>query len=218
MKNVTRPTNPPISLANSARRWTEELLEELRKGAGADKKRLKTLYGRYAQPDVKSELKKMYNKLCCYCESRIENVTISHIEHRKPKSKDKFPECTFEWNNLHIACPNCNKAKSDQWDADNPILDACTNVPISAHLSYRRFHRHPLTDRGKTTRDHAQLNRDDLLEARETIYWIAKDIIEEFNNDPNAPGADIADVKFSRLSKDQFGSFIEYLSKTFMKR
>lgn len=95
MRNVTRPATPP-SLANNAARWTRELLDGLGRGANADKKRLKSLYGKYAQSDVKSALKRMYNKLCCYCESRIENVTVSNIEHRKPKSKDKFPECTFD--------------------------------------------------------------------------------------------------------------------------
>lgn len=217
MKNVTR-LSIPTSLENNGGRWTEELLDELRKGAEADKKRLKTFYGRYNKRDVKSALKRMYNKLCCYCESRIENVTKAHIEHRKPKSRDKFPECTFEWDNLHLVCPNCNNLKGDQWDGNNPILDCVTDVPISKHLSYWRFYRYPLSERGKTTRDHAQLDREELIEPRLEIYWQVMDIIEEFNNNPNAPGSDIADKKLSQLSKGQFGSFIEYLRKTFMTR
>lgn len=89
-------------------------------------------------------------------------------------------------------------------------------MPISADLSYRSFYRYPLSDRGKTTRDHAQLNRDDLIEAREEIYWHCMDIIEEFKNNPNAPGSDIVEIKLSQLSKGQYGSLIEYLRKTYL--
>lgn len=214
MRNVTRPRIPSV-LSEKGKTWTKELLTELSKRGGGDKKKIKALKKNYAHKDVRAALKKMY-KFCCYCESQVRHVTVDHIEHRKPQAK--FPEDTFEWENLHLACPNCNRAKSDQWDEGNPILDAVNDLPITDHLVYRKFHRHPLTMRGKTTRDHADLNREELFEPRESIYWDTMDIIEEFKNNPEDPGSDIAYTKLSRLCKGQFGSLVEYLMKTYMVR
>jgi uncharacterized protein (TIGR02646 family) len=212
MRNVKRGKIPSV-LSRKGKTWKEELLAELAKGSGGDKKRIKALKKKYAHKDVRAGLKKMY-KFCCYCESQISHVTVDHIEHRKPQAK--FPEDTFEWDNLHLACPDCNGAKVDQWDQNNPILDAVNDVPITDHLVYRNFFRHPLTMRGKTTRDHADLNRKELIDAREPIFWDTMDIIEEFNNNPDAPGSDDAYRKLSRLGKGQFGSLVEYLVKTWM--
>ena len=213
MRNVDRPSKPRV-LSEHADTWTRELLRELAK-ASPNKKRLKSLQRKYAHPNVKNTLKKMY-KYCCYCESRVNSVAIEHIEHRKPQSK--FPEQTFTWENLHLACPTCNKYKSDRWDEGHEILDAETNVPISDFLSYRRYFRHPETLRGKTTVDHAELNRIELVDAREELYPTIMYIIEEYNNDPRAPGSDIAHRKLKELSKGQFGSYVEYLTKTYMRR
>ncbi len=215
MRNVTRVTKPRI-LVQKEEEWKRELLEELAKGINADKKRLKKLYKRYGHAKIRESLKRMY-KFCCYCESRVEHVTVEHIEHRKPKAKDKFPECTFEWDNLHLSCPNCNGAKTDKWDEKNEILDAVIDNPISDFLSYRRCNRTYLDGRGKTTRDHAGLNREELLEAREILFNQVYDLIEIYNNDPDMPDAQIVPQKLEGLSKGQFGSFVKYLKENFLR-
>lgn len=151
MRNVTRPHEPEV-LITHGEHWKADLLNELEKGDQADKKRIKTIQNKYSHKDIKAALKKMY-KYCCYCESRVNHVTVEHIEHRKPKAKDKFPEYTFEWGNLHLSCPNCNKEKGDKWNTNHPILDAEHDIPISRFLSYRRCERTYVNQRGKTTRD-----------------------------------------------------------------
>lgn len=215
MRNVARVTKPRI-LVQKEEQWKRELLEELAKGDNADKKRLKTLYKRYGHTKVRESLARMY-KYCCYCESYVRHVTIDHIEHRKPKSKDKFPECTFEWENLHLACPNCNGEKSDQWNNENPILDAVIDNPISQFLSYRLYNRVYLNQRGKTTRDHADLNRDELIDAREILYNQVMELIELYNNDPEMPDAQSIPQKLEELSEGQFGSYVKYLKETFLR-
>ena len=56
---------------------------------------------------IKSELKKSLlaeqGYICCYCESRISSDN-SHIEHLKPKDKDKFPLLQLDYNNLLCSC------------------------------------------------------------------------------------------------------------------
>lgn len=215
MRNVTRVAKPRILVQNKEV-WKRELLEELAKGDNANKKRLKTLYKRYGHKKIRESLARMY-KYCCYCESHVRHVTIDHIEHRKPKAKDKFPECTFDWENLHLACPNCNGAKSAKWDSKYPILDAVIDNPISEFLTYRRWNRVHLKKRGKTTREHADLNRDELIEAREGIYHQIMSIIEMYNNDPDSPDAQVVPQKLEQLSEEQFGSFVKYLKDTWLQ-
>jgi len=48
-------------------------------------------------------LKYEQNYLCIYCESKI-NLENSHLEHIKPKAKDKYPQLTFTYKNLVVSC------------------------------------------------------------------------------------------------------------------
>ena len=43
-----------------------------------------------------------YGVLCAYCESMI--YTDGHIEHFRRKNSSHYPELTFEWTNLFLAC------------------------------------------------------------------------------------------------------------------
>jgi len=122
-----------------------------------------------------------------------------------------------EWENLHLACPNCNRAKDDKWDDEYSILDAVIDVPISNYLSYRGCLRTYTHKRGKTTRDHTDLNRDELLDAREILYSDVMRLIEMYNNNPDLPDAQNIPRKLKKLSRGQFGSFVQYLKNTYLK-
>ena len=69
----------------------------------------------YKTPEVKEYLEKVYNKICCYCESDFSFSAYPEIEHFYPKNNSKSPKyskykCTIE--NLHYSCPVCNNKKS----------------------------------------------------------------------------------------------------------
>ena len=164
MRNVTR-TSKPASLRRNDSRWKTELLEAVRSG---DQQLIKRRKHRCKNPDVRSALDAMYRNRCCYCESQVGAVRADQIEHRMPV--EPFREQAFEWDNLHLACSGCNRAKSDKWNPTHPILDAVTDVPITEHLDYDSrvtgVRRVGLTPRGQTTVSHAGLNRDKLREAR----------------------------------------------------
>ena len=138
MKNVKRGQTPD-SLRMHSGTWTRELLDIIKKNTTSGSTVSARLYNRYKQKDVLDTLESMYGDgvlcYCCYCESVITTVSYAHIEHRKPKASHRFPELTFDWDNLHLACQLCNNAKSDQWDDAAPILDAVADVPISQHSS-----------------------------------------------------------------------------------
>jgi len=83
-------------------------------------------------------LKNEQNYLCIYCETKISSdKSNSHLEHIKPKAQDKYPELTFEYNNIAVSCEgncqnqeenstrnNCGHKKLNEYDEDkflNPL-------------------------------------------------------------------------------------------------
>lgn len=80
---------------------------------------------KYRHPDIKKALiDETYNK-CVYCESKIGHNCPGDIEHKIPKSKR--PDLIFEWNNMTIACNECNRRKLDYYDPACMFLDPYTD-------------------------------------------------------------------------------------------
>lgn len=106
MRKVRRLPHPE-SLKNHSVRWTEELMEEIKK-QGAYAKVDDSFKNKYRQDDVKETLEEMYKGHCCYCESIVGTSSYGRIEHLKPKSLPAFYQCSFDWDNLHWCCEVCN--------------------------------------------------------------------------------------------------------------
>lgn len=217
MKNIIR-LQKPSSLKKNSSRWTKELQEELAKGNKSDKKKVKSIYSSYNKPDIKETLNRMYNNHCCYCESRVGVVDYPHIEHRKPKRK--YPELTFDWDNLHLACEKCNKIKGEEYNEKAPILDSTIGPPITKHLSYRiglgsidRTHK---TAMGETTIKHTKLNRGELGENRVKVYWQVMNVIDFIKNNPNDPDNELRKNDLEQLTRDQYGSMIKWLMDSYL--
>ena len=159
----------------------------------------------------------MYNGLCCYCESAVGIVDHPNIEHRKPKRP--FPNYTYRWNNLHLACQKCNTPKGIKFDTNQPILDAVEDVPIADYIGYdinqTGVWRKPITRRGKTTIDHTQLNRDPLRTARVKIFLQVMGIIDVANEDPNSPAIIMVISQLKEMTKGEYGSLVELAMSRF---
>jgi uncharacterized protein (TIGR02646 family) len=214
MRDVCRVAEPQILGLNTAK-W-KKIVEE-----AIDNKEAVTdeMLRHYKQPEILASLKNMYSDedgrcYCCYCETQLEIVDYPQIEHRKPKGK--FPECAFDWNNLHLVCQKCNTAKRDKWDAENEILDAAVDHPIKQHLGYKAggisgIYRETLTQRGVSTVTHADLDRKMLRKARLEVFQttiLAIQEIKEMGDDPRVH------TKMSMLRdkcSGQYGSLIEWL-------
>ena len=218
MKNVSRQPKP-IDLIDNAELWTAELMDAVEVYRNTGKSVPPNLQERYRKTSIKDALKHMYsdqedNNFCCYCENEIDIVDYPHIEHRKPKAPDFFPESTYEWENLHLACTKCNTKKSNQWNNDSQILDAVNDVPVSQHLIYRNevngVYRFGLTDRGNTTIDHTDLNRKKLLKARQKIYLDILNAIKEIVRLKNDPRVKTCKDILRNKAKGQFGSLIQW--------
>jgi uncharacterized protein (TIGR02646 family) len=161
----------------------------------------------------------MYRECCCYCESKVGVVEFGNIEHRMPKKR--FPESTYDWDNLHLSCTRCNVIKKRKWSTRYPILDSVTD-PISDHLDYtydpQGLWREPRTMRGKTTVGHADLNRDGLLKARTEVFLEVMNLIKEICEAPNAPAASVTRSRIMAMRSGRFGSMISHAIDHYLGR
>ena len=223
MRNVKRFAIP-TSLAENATNWTDDLLTAIDNYRNTGEKIPDRVKNKYKQADVLKTLKLMYNDgygtcFCCYCESSIEDVGYPHIEHRKPKDKDLFPEEAFSWDNLHLACEKCNKNKLNKWDADNEILDATRiRIRIENHLGYKvkfpeGIYVETLTERGVTTEKHTDLNRKSLRTARLKIFSSINDSIKEIRSSSDDPRTHTAKQILADKCTGIHGSLIAWALK-----
>lgn len=123
--------------------------------------------GNYKHHENKEALRKSSHQKCMYCESKIDHVDHAHVEHIKPKSEGKFPELTFEWENLGYACSVCNVTKSDKYFSEVPFVNPYSETPED----YLYFFGSLLFERdgcprGEVTIREIGLNRADLCERR----------------------------------------------------
>lgn len=204
MRTVRR-LSEPNSLKSKKKGWKQDLLKCLKDPKCAKTQKEENLRKKYSQTDVRKKLSTMYKGYCCYCESVVNTITTEHIEHRKPQSK--FPGDTFEWTNLHLACPDCNRKKSDKYNYKYPILDSCSD-DLDDHLSYILFYRKARSFRGKTTIDHADLNRDELLTQRTIVYHRVQQAIESLQDNPNDPANGLTIELIKKEYAGQFGSLV----------
>jgi len=187
---------------------------------------------KYRQAGVLETLKQMYSDgnggcFCCYCETKIVG-SFPEIEHRKPKRGPRgnrvfrgFPECALDWDNLHLACEICNNTKKSKWDADNEILDAVKDVPISEHLGYYSssmgIYRKVQVGkpRGRTTEDHVGLNEDWLLKARAQRFLEVQQLMDEIKELGDDPAGFSKRKMLKDMCRGAYGSMVEYYGKRY---
>ncbi len=170
----------PASLAAYASTWRNEILAH--HAAGTDVP--DALASNYNQDDVKTALETECHKKCMYCESKIAHVTFAHIEHYKPKKKGKFPELTFEWTNLGLACPRCNLAKHDKFDNAVPFINPYVDDPKAYFRAEGAFVRPvPGNTRAELTELEIELNRAELVERRQDRLKEMRRLIACYNRE-----------------------------------
>lgn len=116
----------PCSLrtdSNSILRRPAKTTNERRKqiialGSYPDPKDAALFDSRYKYRDIKTELSSIYYGKCAYCESSAEQLVV---EHYRPK-RGGYYWLAFSWDNLLLACPQCNNFKSDQFPVEGPRI------------------------------------------------------------------------------------------------
>jgi 5-methylcytosine-specific restriction endonuclease McrA len=204
MIKLTKGNEPAVLIANKAG-WTAQL----RALQNANQPVPKTLSTQYNQDEVKDALRAEGLSKCMYCESKVEHISDLHIEHIKPKAKDKFPDLTFEYDNLGLACPLCNRNKSDTFDLAvtfiNPYIDEPSDhfVAIGVLVWAK-----PGDNRAKLTENEIELNRADLVEARGERLKTIRGLIESYHVENNLTvKASIKKQILKEVDRDKIYSF-----------
>lgn len=105
---------------------------------------------RYNRKEVVTALWEMQCGKCCYCERFLpEEGHAKAVEHFRPKAY--YPSRRNEWDNLLLACAQCNGVKSDRFpvfsapdtvtyvtsaDPRKPAMIDPTKLDPEAHLNY----------------------------------------------------------------------------------
>jgi hypothetical protein len=107
----------------------------------------------------------MYLGCCAYCEGIVGAESSVQIDHFKPQSK--FPELTFVYDNLHLACEVCNKSKSTKYNEN--YIDPSVDDP-SEHIKYYKWEAVGLDEIGTCMIEAVDLNKEKKLEIRKNNY------------------------------------------------
>lgn len=145
----------------------------------------------YGSPEVKQVLRRLQHNKCCYCERK----TSGRIEHFRPKGAVRqcrgsgrlhpgYYWLAYRWDNLVLACEDCNLKKSDYFPLEDPgrrarshldclarevplLLNPYVETDPAEHLAFEGSACRPGTERGSITVAVLGLNRPRLQEERQ---------------------------------------------------
>jgi len=151
---------------------------------------------------------------CMYCEESA----AYPIEHFWPKSR--FPERTFCWENLLVACDHCNnRCKGDRFPVDErgePLLINPTAEDPSAHLELRPREGVLVpragSRKGTTTIDLFKLNRrHTLIQGRKDAWFALQQLIVNYAGYREAGRQEFAAMCMQSIRNYPFSAALEYL-------
>lgn len=179
MVKLNKQTCPPLLYKNKDD-WTRKLLTYTKKGI----KPPASIQGKYRHPDIKSAVIQDSHGKCIYCESEITSISYGDIEHLKPKSV--YPELTFEWDNLGLACTKCNVKKNNNFDSALPYINPYLEDPEDFFMALSIYiYSKPESKRGKITELSLELNRPELLESRKERIELIRSLVENYVSETN---------------------------------
>lgn len=130
--------------------------------------------------DWKEHLSLEGKNQCVYCTINIKSfggIRNFHVEHYRPKAKNKFPKLENEYSNLFFACSICNCFKSDDWPNEPSTLLDNDAFPDPSKIDYSNFlecKNHSIIESkyitGKYIIQKLFLNRPQLILERKSFY------------------------------------------------
>ena len=125
MRYIERIAKPKI-LEQKADTWREAFV-------GSDKKRPDN--SKYAHRQVRDSLNAMSFRKCFYCERKLKDIP-EEIDHFIEVAERK--ELAYEWENLYLACDNCNNKLPNRTIPVTSALNPChhPDAEIQQHLTF----------------------------------------------------------------------------------
>src|SRR3989338_5753314 len=172
MIHLTKQSEPPV-LAQNKSAWTQQYLSYISSGQQPPG----SLRDHYKDPPVKQAIVTETAGKCAYCESKIRAVYPGDVEHILPKSK--CPELIFDWDNLTLACGNCNGAKGDYYNTVFPLINPYVDdMPENLFGSGPCVWHH--SKKGEVTVGTVKLNRTGLVERRQEAIESINHLIDRW--------------------------------------
>jgi len=145
-----------------------------------------------------------------YCESKINHVSYPNVEHIAPKSK--YPEKTYEWENLGLACQVCNTCKGTKYNVQNSPIDPYDDDPSNhIYVFGETLRPKPGSDRGKITIRDVNLNRAGLIEARRRRLNIIQSLAENYKRttDPDTKEMFLQELSIEAKRNNEYKIFVD---------
>jgi uncharacterized protein (TIGR02646 family) len=148
----------PAQLSANKEKWLAAYLKkrETQPAARPDSRQ-------YGHPGIRNVLEAMSFNKCFYCERKLDE-TGSQIDHYIEVAQD--PTLAFEWRNLYLSCPDCNRKKiPNKTLAVADCLDPCDPVDNPAeHLTFEDevIVPRPGSSKGSQTIKKYRLDRENL--------------------------------------------------------
>lgn len=128
---------------------------------------------------LKQDLLKLTKRHCAFCDKIFRADDSFEIEHFKPKMD--YPTLAFEWTNLYPICPKCNLRKGKKYH-DNLLKPDLITYKYTNYFEFENTNKYKLSsknNRGEKTIELYQLNRPELLKAREEEIKMIEDILSD---------------------------------------
>lgn len=127
MRYIKRLPKPQI-LEDREAKWTADFVSSANKRPDGSK---------YRHAEILATLNSMSFHKCFYCKQKLKGVG-NEIDHFI--EVDERRELAFNWDNLFLACTNCNDKLPNKSISVNEVLNACSdsNEEIEKHLYFEK--------------------------------------------------------------------------------
>ena len=183
MNKIDRSISPkPACLIDKADEWRDNFIKKIKKAPSYWN------WHQYNKEKVVDILTKGLSIIshfhCSYCGifPLKQSVGGRSIDHFKPKSK--FPELAFEWENLFIACSDCQQIKGNNYPSLPPLKPDHPNYKFDYWFKINWVNNHIVP--------RASLTAEEQAIAQATLDWLGLnkgerptarfDELEKFNN------------------------------------
>ena len=196
MIHLDKPNETPPVLLNRGTARTQrdcEAYAENPAAYGSGELKLTFIDRIYGSTEVREVLGRLQYNKCCYCERK----TSGRIDHFRPKGAIRQSKgsnrvhpgyywLAYQWDNLLLACEDCNLKKSDCFPLEDPgqrarnhldhldreaplLLNPYEEADPGEHLTFDGSACHPRTAMGRETVTLLELNRPILQDERQNV-------------------------------------------------
>ena len=196
MIHLEKPNEVPLVLLNHGNARAQRDREAYAENPAAYRSgelKFRFTAGIYGSPEVREVLRRLQHDKCCYCERR----TSGRIDHFRPKGAIRHSKgsnrihpgyywLAYQWDNLLLACEDCNLKKSDCFPLEDPgqrarnhlyhldreaplLLNPFEEPDPGEHLTFDGAACRPRTARGRETVTLLELNRPILQDERQNV-------------------------------------------------